>query len=131
MPMWDATDATNHLKAGFGVSAYTTVTGIKLRLGTTTPTATSNMTELTGTGYTAGGTTVTWTSPSTQNVANVTAPSWTNGSGSAWAVQALETWDIAGTPLRHAWGVWTGAPIAVANGNTLNVAAAAVVANEA
>lgn len=129
MAMFDATDATNILKAVLDITAYTAVTGTKTRLGTTTPNATTNMTELTGTGYTAGGTATVWNSPSAQNFTNTTALSWTNGSGGSWSIQALEIWDIAGTPLRHIWGSFTGAPIAVAIGNTFNVATGAVTGN--
>jgi hypothetical protein len=125
MAMFDQTDATNLLKAILTATAYTTVTGTHTRLGTTTPTATSNMTELTGSGYTAGGTATSW-SVATAAFSNTTALYWTNGSGSSWSIQALEIWDIAGTALRHLWGVFTGAPISVANGNTFQIASGGI-----
>lgn len=124
----DATDANNLLAAqlGIGGATYTAVTGTHIRLGTNAPSAGSNMTELTGTGYTAGGSSISWTAPSGQSTSNSGAVSWTNGSGSAWAIVGIEIWDIAGTPKRHLWGTWTGQPIAVANGNIFAVATSAV-----
>lgn len=102
-------------------------TALHMRLGTTAPANTTNMTELTGTGYTAGGTAVTWNAASAGKVTGpVTATSWTNSSGSAWSIVGIEIWDTAATPLRWFFGSWTGQPISVANGNSFNVASAAV-----
>lgn len=106
--------------------ATAALTGISMRLGSTTGTATSAMTELTGTGYTSGGTTVAWSAASAGSATNTGTPSWTNASGSSWTINGIELWDQAGTPLRWWYGSWTGAPITVANGNTFAVAASAV-----
>lgn len=122
----DQTDCNNIINAQLRNVAYTTVAATKIRLGTTTPTATSNMTELTGTGYTTGGTTITWNAASGGATSNAGSVSWTNGSGSTWSIVGLEIWDTAGSPLRHLWGTWTGQPVSVANGNTFQVAAAGV-----
>jgi hypothetical protein len=103
-------------------------TGIKMRLGSTIGTGTSAMTELTGTGYTAGGTACAFASASGGSAANTGTPSWTNGSGSSWSIEGIELWDEAGTPLRWWYGSWTGQPVTVANGNTFAVAASAVTA---
>ena len=132
MAMYDATEAGSVLSAelGIGGATYTTVTATHLRLGTgAAPTATANMTELTGTGYTAGGSVISWNAVSGQTTTNSGAVSWTNGSGSTWAITDLEIWDTAGTPLRKFWGQWTSQPISVTNGNTFLVAAAAVSAS--
>jgi hypothetical protein len=129
MAWLDATDANNLLAATFQVTAYPSITSIKLRLGTTIGTATSNMTELTGTGYTAGGTACAFGTPASQSIANTGTPSWTNGSGSSWSIEGLEPWDTAGTPKRHGFGSWTGQPISVPNGDTFAVAAGAITAS--
>lgn len=114
------------MKAILNNVAYTTVTATNLRLGTNTPTATSNMTELGGgTGYTTGGSSITWNTVSAAATSNSNTVSWTN-SGTSWSLVGLEIWDTAGTPLRHLWGTWTGQPITVANGNTFQVSPAAV-----
>ena len=123
MGMYDQAEATNLLKASFGITAYTTVTGTKVRVGSNAPTATADMTELTGTGYTAGGQACTWTA-GTATVSNVTVLSWTNGSGGAWSAVGVEVWDLS--PARKVQGTWTGQPIAIANGNTFQAAAGAL-----
>lgn len=127
MAMYDANDADAVLAANLGITTYPVVPGTHLRLGTgSAPTATSDMTELTGSGYTAGGAPVSWNAPSGQSTSNSGAVSWTNGSGSSWAIANLEVWDTAGTPLRHYFGQWTSQPISVANGNTFTASAGAV-----
>lgn len=119
--MFDQTDATNLLKAILNNTAYTTVTATNIRLGTNAPTATSNMTELGGgTGYTTGGSSITWNTVSAAATSNSNTVSWTN-SGSNWTLVGLEIWDTAGSPLRHLFGTWTGQPITVATGNTFSV----------
>jgi hypothetical protein len=127
MAMFDQTDATNVLKAILTNNAYTTVAATHIRLGTNAPTATANMTELGGgTGYTTGGSAISWSAVSAAATSNSGSVSWTNGSGGAWSLVGLEIWDTAGSPLRHLWGTWTGQPVSVANGNTFQVAAAGV-----
>lgn len=126
MAMFDQTDATNLLKAILNNTAYTTVAATNLRLGTNAPTATSNMSELAGgTGYTTGGSSITWNTTSAAATSNSNTVSWTN-SGTSWSLVGLEIWDTAGTPLRHLWGTWTGQPVTVGNGNTFQVAAAGI-----
>ncbi len=101
----------------------------KMKLGSTVPTNTAAMTELpNGSGYSTGGQTIAIASVTT---ANPTLPSaavsWTNGSGSAWDIAGLEIVDQV--PARWLEGAWTGEPVAVANGNTFQVAANAVEAD--
>lgn len=122
----DQTDANNIINAQLRNVAYTTVAATKIRLGTTAPTSTANMTELTGAGYTAGGSTITWNAASAGATSNSGSVSWTNSSGSTWSIVGLEVWDTAGSPLRHLYGTWTGQPVSVANGNTFQVAAAGI-----
>lgn len=123
--MFDQTDATLVLKAELNATNYTAPTTVKTRLGTSAPTATSNMTELTGTGYTAGGTVMTWNTASAAATSNASTATWTNGSGGAWSIVGLEIWDTVG-PTRHLWGTWTGQPISIANTNAFQIAAAGV-----
>lgn len=126
MAMYSAADANATLAANLGIgSAYTTVTGTHIRLGTTVGTATVAMTELTGSGYTTGGSSISWNAPSGQATSNSGAVSWTNG-GSTWSIAGLEIWDVAGTPVRHYFGAWTGQPISVINGNVFQASAGAV-----
>lgn len=126
MAMFDQNDASNLLAAILNNTAYVTVTATNIRLGTNTPSAGSNMSELGGgSGYTTGGSSITWNALSLGATSNSNTISWTN-TGSPWALVGLEIWDTAGTPLRHLFGTWTGQPVAVATGNTFQVAPAAV-----
>jgi hypothetical protein len=125
MAMFDQTDATNLLAVILTNTAYATIAATKIRLGTSAPTATSNMTELGGgTGYTTGGSAITWNAVSAAATSNSGSVSWTN-SGSAWSLVGLEIWDTAG-PTRHLFGTWISQPINVATGNTFQVAPAGI-----
>jgi hypothetical protein len=98
---------------------------MKCKLTSTASTASASGTELTGTGYTTGGTAFSSASTASSAGSNVTAPagsalSWTNGSGGAWSIQSVEITDNAG--VRVWFGNFTGAPISVANGNTFQIA---------
>jgi hypothetical protein len=109
-------------------------TGFRIRLDSGTSTAAAAGTELTGTGYTAGGqtstapffSTATTASPSVTTVPHTAVLSWVNGSGGNWAIQSLDTNDGAGTPIRTMYGNWNGAPVNVANGNTFQAALDAI-----
>jgi hypothetical protein len=129
MADWDSTTAATFLSAVLGLSSFPTVGGTHLRLGTTTPTATSHMTELVATGYTAGGMALTWASPSGNPAAshNTASLTWTNSGSTDWPdVVGGEVWTTAGTPLRLWWTVWVGAPIVVVPGDTFPVAVQAI-----
>jgi hypothetical protein len=112
-------------------SAYSTTSAMLMRLDSTVATASAAGTQLTGTGYTTGGTALGASSASSSG-SNVTLPasttSWTNGSGSAWTIDSLDITDA--TPTRTWYGAWNGEPISVANGNTFQVAANAVTASD-
>lgn len=104
-------------------------TAMKVRLNSAASTASAAGTELTGTGYTAGGTVVPAASTASSAGSAVTLPatsalSWTNGSGGAWSIVSMDLTSSAGT--RTWFGNFTGQPIAVANGNTFQIAVAAV-----
>jgi hypothetical protein len=100
---------------------------MKIRLNSTASTAAAAGTEITGTGYTAGGSTVGQSTASTAG-SNVTVPvaatSWTNSSGSAWSIVSFDLTDNVG--VRTWYGNFNGQPIAVANGNTFQIAAGGI-----
>lgn len=120
--------ANKLLDASLGTAALTAFSGAaKCKLTTTAPTNSAAGTELTGTGYTAGGQTITFASASAGSAANSgSALQWTNSSGSSWSIVGVEIWDSAGTPLRWWWGTWTGQPISVPNGDIFQIAVSAL-----
>lgn len=127
MAMFDQTDAGRVLNAELHATNYTAATTVSTRLGTSAPTATSNMTELTGSGgYTTGGTVMTFNSASAAATSNSSSALWTNSSGGTWSLVGVEIWGNEGTPLRHMFGTWTGQPISVANTNSFQIAAAGI-----
>lgn len=102
---------------------------MKVRLNSTSSTASANGTQLTGTGYTAGGTAVPAASTASSAGSNVTLPatsalSWTNGSGGTWSIQSFDLTDSAAA--RSWFGDFNGAPVSIANGNTFSLAVAAI-----
>jgi hypothetical protein len=110
--------------------AALTASAMKLKLTSTASTGSASGTELTGTGYTAGGTVMPGASTASSSGSNVTLPhtaaiSWTNGSGGNWTIVSLELQDNNAT-TRVWYGNWNGQPITVANGNTFQVAADAI-----
>lgn len=118
------------LNATCSITAFSTLTtAMKCKLNSTVSTASTPGTELSGTGYTAGGTVIAFTSSSAGSA--VTGPtgsalSWTNGSGGAWSVASFDLTDSAGTPIRTWFGAFTNQPIAVAAGNIFQVAVGAI-----
>jgi len=134
MAALDQAMASKVLNSICSATAFTTLTtGFKVRLDSTAATASAAGTELTGSGYTAGGQTSTAPFASTSSAgSNVTIPNtailtWTNGSGSSWSIQSLDLTDGAG--VRTLFGNWNGAPVSVANGNTFQVAVNAITAS--
>jgi hypothetical protein len=120
--------ANKVLDLTLGTSTPTMFTGAaKIRLTTTAPTATAAGTELTGTGYTPGGVTITFNAAASGSATGPTSTiSWTNGSGGTWSIVGIEIWDSAGTPLRWHWGTWTGQPISVPNGVAFQINASSI-----
>jgi hypothetical protein len=107
---------------------------MKIRINSTSSTASAQGTQLTGTGYTAGGTAVSAASTASSAGSAVTFPattaiSWTNGSGSAWTFQSFDLTDSAAA--RSWFGDFNGAPITIANGNTFQLAVGALSAGVA
>lgn len=105
-------------------------TGMKLKLTSTASSGSASGTEITGTGYTSGGTAMTTSATASSAGSAVTLPgqasgiSWTNGSGGAWSIVSIEITSSGGT--RSWFGNFTGQPVAVAIGNTFNVAQNAI-----
>ncbi|HEY9416731.1 MAG TPA: hypothetical protein VIQ30_18405 [Pseudonocardia sp.] len=124
--------ANKILDLTLGTSAPTMfTTPAKVRLTTTAPTATAAGTELTGTGYTTGGTSLSGNTFSAAASGATTGPgtsalTWTNSSGGTWSIVGVEIWDSAGTPLRWWYGSFTGQPISVANGNIFQISVGAI-----
>jgi hypothetical protein len=126
MAMFDQTDATNILKAELNGTNYTSPGGtVATLLGTSAPSATANMTQLTGTGYTAGGTYMTFNTASAAATTNASTATWTNSSGSGWSIVGIEIWNTAAS-TRHLFGTWTGEPVMIANTNSFAIAAAGI-----
>lgn len=127
--------ANKILDLTLGTSAPTMfTTPAKLRLTTTAPTATAAGTELIGTGYTAGGTSLAGNTFSAAAAGATTGPGtsalqWTNGSGGPWSIVGVEVWDSAGTPLRWWFASLTGQPITVTNGQIFQLAVGSIAAN--
>lgn len=102
---------------------------MKVRLNSAASTASAAGTELTGTGYTAGGTAVPAQSTASSAGSAVTLPatsalSWVNGSGGTWSIVSMDL--TSGAGVRAWFGSFTGQPISVANGNTFQIAVAGV-----
>jgi len=130
----DQNAAVALLKAILTQTSVASTTGINVRYGSTTPSGSANMTELpNGGGYNTGGSNCSFTTPVTSGgggtSSNSTVLSATNSSASPWSIVGLELWDRAGTPVRWMYGTWTGSPVAIAVGNTFQVAAGAIVAS--
>jgi hypothetical protein len=112
----------------------TTATGLaaspmKVRLNSAASTASAAGTEITGSGYVAGGTAVPAASAASSAGSAVTVPatsalSWTNASGGAWSIVSFDLTDSAG--VRAWFGNFTGQPVSVANGNTFQIAVAGI-----
>jgi hypothetical protein len=128
MAMFDQTAASNILALILNDTAFSAVTATNILLGTTTPSATADMTQLGGgSGYTTGGSSIIWNAVSLAATSNSNAISWTN-SGGSWTLAGLEIWN-SGATVRYLFGTWTGQPITVATGNTFTVAPAGITVN--
>lgn len=123
--MFDQTAADNILALILNDTAFSAVSATNILLGTNAPTATSDMTQLTGTGYTTGGSTITWNTVSAGATSNSDTISWTNGGASNWSIVGLEIWN-SGVSTRYLWGTWTGEPVSIAPGNTFQISPAGI-----
>jgi hypothetical protein len=129
----NATTPTGATAGAAGVQSlgFSTSAAMKVRLNSTSSTATTPGTELpNGGGYVTGGQAFTESQSAIASPANlislpaVTALSWTNSSGSPWTIQSMDLTDSTGT--RAWWGDFTGAPVTVNIGNIFQIAASGV-----
>lgn len=124
--LMDSTQALSVLDAILLQQPVASVGGLFLRLGSNSPGATTDMTELpNGNGYTQGGQSCAFNAASSGTATSSTALSWTNTSG-GWEITGLEFWDESepvhgGTGVRWLFADWSGNPVAVAAGNTFAV----------
>jgi hypothetical protein len=120
------------LNSTTSATAFTTLTtGFKVRLNSTASTPSAAGTELTnGTGYVTGGQTSTAPFASTSAAGSaVTIPhtailTWTSGGSNFLVIVSMDLTDGAG--VRTWFGNFNGQPIAVANGNTFQIALDAI-----
>lgn len=115
-----------------GGSAFTVTPPFFLRLMTAAGSNTSNGTEASGNGYTAGGSSLgssAFGTPSGGVSTNNNQVSWTASGGTlgGGAIVGIEVWDSAATKLRYLQGTITS--VTVATGNTLTFAAASISAD--
>jgi hypothetical protein len=115
-----------------GTWSALSTSAMKVRLNSTASTAAAAGTQLTGTGYTAGGQVLSTQSSASSGGSGVTLPAtsaltWTNSSGSSWSVVSFDLTDNAGVRLWH--GSFVGQPIAVADGNTFSIGVAGISLN--
>jgi hypothetical protein len=109
-------------------TALSSAGGMKIRLTSTASSASAAGTTLAGSGY--ADYVMTTSSTASSSGSSVTLPavsggtSWTNASGGNWTINSIEVQDNAN--LRAWFGLFTGAPITVANGNTFAIAQNAV-----
>jgi hypothetical protein len=131
----DQTAAVNILKATTVSAAFTTLTATFLvRLNSTLSTGSASGTQITnGTGYVTNGQTSTApfastpptaAVPSVVTIPNTAVLSWAVTGANFAAIASLDITD--GAQVRQYWGPFTGQPIAVANGNTFQIALNAV-----
>ena len=111
-----------------GTWSALTAAAMTIRLTSTASSASAAGTTLSGSGYADYSMTTASTASSTGS--NVTLPavsggtSWTNASGGSWTINSIEV--QSSTHARAWFGLFTGAPITVANGNTFAIAQNAV-----
>lgn len=125
MAMFDSAISTSLLALLLNDTAFSAVPATNILLGTNTPSAGTDMTQLSGSGYTTGGSSITWNAVSAGATSNSGTISWTNTGGSGWSLVGLEIWNSAAS-TRYLWGTWTGEPVTVAIGDTFEVAPAAI-----
>lgn len=108
-------------------------TARKLAWMSSNPTATSPGTEISGTGYTAGGATITFGAAASGAASGPPSGTltWTNGSGSSWTIAGAVTHSASGTPGASDVIYWVDSlAITVPDGNVLEIATNGVTWNE-
>lgn len=113
-------------------SAYST-SAMKVRLNSTASTASAAGTQLTGTGYTAGGQALSEAADASSGGTGVSMPkttalSWTNASGGDWTIVSADLTDNAGV---RTWFGSFSSPITVPDGSTFEIAVGGITINAA
>jgi hypothetical protein len=131
MSMLPTSRQNNVLNALLATSSFTApVTGVKVRLDSTAPTAAASGTELpNGGGYTTGGLACTFTSASGGTASSSAALAWNNTGGTPWTIVGIEINDYSGN--RFLYGTWMSAPITIAPSNSFTVPVGSIIANAA
>ncbi len=132
----DAAMVSRILNSTTSATAFTTLTaGFLVRLNSTASTAAASGTQIaSGNGYVTGGQTSAAPFASTSAAGSaVTLPhtailTWTCALGGGWSIVSLDLTDGAG--VRTWFGNFNGQPIAVANGNTFQIAVDAIVISD-
>lgn len=127
------TSTNTTVTAGTGGTTQTVTVPFKLRLYTTTGTETATGTELSASGYTAGGSTLGTVFAGTVSggaFSNANAVSW-SATGTWTTVTGIEVWDSGGTPVRYLWGALTSSITGVVSGDTVQFAIASITVNAA
>ena len=126
------THAVNLLNATFIPGSYIAITSpIKIRQMSVTPSESATGTELSGSGFTAGGLAITWNAPAVATgtySATIGNQALTIANAPAGTVNGILLVDSNATPRELMWGSLTTARTLVA-GDTLSYAANAIVAS--
>jgi hypothetical protein len=110
-------------------SAVSITSPIKIKQMSTTGSESAAGTELSGSGFTAGGVTITWNAPATSTgtySATIGNQALTITNAPAGTVNGIDIVDSTGTPRRLAWGALT-TPRTLVAGDTLSYPANAIV----
>lgn len=121
------TSTATTITQGTGGIAWVITLPFKLRLLTAVGSDTANGTELSGTGYTAGGSSLGTTAfaYSAGVITNNNVVSWSVGS--TWStITSIEIWDSAATALRYLQGNLTSSITGAVNGDTVQFAASSI-----
>lgn len=124
--------AVNLLNGTFIPAAYVAITApIKIKQMSVTPSESAAGTELSGSGFTAGGIAIAWNAPATATgtySGTITNQALTISNAPAGTVNGIDLVDSAGAPRRLMWGA-LAAPRTLAAGDTLSYPAASIVAS--
>lgn len=124
--------ATNVLNGTFIPASYVAITApIKIKQMSVTPDQSAAGTELSGSGFTAGGVAITWNAPAVATgtySGTIGNQALTIANSPAGTVNGIDIVDSAGSPRRLMWGALTS-PRTLAAGDTLSYAANAIVAS--
>lgn len=132
MSAFAQTQAVNILNGTFIPASYVAITApIKIKQMSVTPSESAGGTELSGSGFTAGGIAISWNAPATATgtySGTIGNQALTISNAPAGTVNGVDIVDSAGSPRRLMWGALT-TPRTLAAGDTLSYPANAIVAS--